>query len=252
MRKTGSLCFILILLSSFCYSQTDSAQWVLDKFLEASGGRTLWDSTVSVSLSQTNRSYNGGFLGVEEESIELTKKIVHKSGDATISTLWIDDGIKKRHIHCVRGDLYTLHVLSAQDTTHLFPATDPEFLKKIKEAYGLFGIQQHLLHPAIDSLQIGFGGRYKEGEQEWWLITLTDATGTATWYVNTKTYYVDRNISGNGRITSREAAAAFGGRIIPTIRRTYKNGQLINEVRIQSARFNEPLPDCPFEHSPDY
>ena len=238
-----------VLSTTLCNAQNDSAQWVLSNFIEVTGGYSLWDSTWSLSTAQVSSSRNGGFTGVSEEESSLRKKALTKDGEAMIRDFTVKNGISTTYIHCLRNDHYTLHILKSDDTTHLFPVADLELLQDIKEAYGLLGIQQHLLHPAVDSLTIAFGGRYREGHQEWWLISLQDDSGTSTWYVNTKSFLVERIESDNGRISKREEYAAFDGRLIPTIRRTYSNGKIIHEVRIKSASFNVPLPDCPFSHT---
>ena len=242
MRKTGSLCFILILLSSFCYSQTDSAQWVLDKFLEASGGRALWDSTVSVRMHGVQTAHNGGYTGNAESVSRFFTNTSFLNGDAYHKKT---DTVKTT-IFCFRQDVSYMHILRKHDTIH--DETVGEAKEQIRKANGNFATQHSIINQDTVFQKASYGGVYRSGEQAWWLVIFNRDGREATWFVNTQTHLLDRIESSWGSVILLSGYKTIQGRHQPTHLLTKKKGKIIYDMRITDIQYNVALPICTLPH----
>ena len=240
----------LFVLSWFFYcslsAQSDSAQWVMQNYLEASGGKTLWDTSWSVRIAGVETSREGGYTGNAEEATRFF-----------ISTSTIDGDTYKKKVDsvktvllCFREEISYMHILKEEDTIHY--EVNGLAKEKLREANGNFAPLHSIINQDETFQNASYGGAFTSGEQSWWLVVFHRDDNEVMWFVNTSTHLLDRIEDSEGMEITNSGYKNIQGRIRPTQFITKKKDKVIHEMRINEMRYNVDLPVCTQPHDDGY
>ena len=238
--------FALVLICSLYQSpakaQIDSAQWIMELNLEASGGRALWDSTWSVRMKGVESIRNGGYSGSDEDYVKFLKATQFVNGDAYIHK----KDTTSSNIYCFSKHQSYLHILRPHDSIHY--EIRGEIIGLHRAANGNFATQHSIINQDSVFQKASYGGVYKSGEQAWWLVIFNRDGREVTWFVNTQTHLLDRIESSSGSVILLSDYETMQGRHRPTHFVTKKKGKIIHDMRITDIQYNVDLPICTLPH----
>ena len=238
--------FALVLICSLYQSpakaQIDSAQWVMELNLEASGGRALWDSTWSVRMKGVESIRNGGYSGSSDDNTKFFNSTQFLDGNA----YKVSSDTTKSTIFCHNGEVAFMHFLKGNDSLHF--ETTGEMKEAMRRANGNFATQHSIINQDSVFQKASYGGVYKSGEQAWWLVIFNRDGREVTWFVNTQTHLLDRIESSSGSVILLTDYETMQGRHRPTHFVTKKKGKIIHDMRITDIQYNVDLPICTLPH----
>ena len=223
-------------------AQTDSAQWVMQTFLEATGGKALWDTTWSVQNAGVESIRNGGYSGSSNDQIDFFNSILFRNGDA----YKIKRDTAETVIFCYREEVSYMHILTEEDTIDY--EVNGLAKEKLRKANGNFAPQHSIINQDATFQNASYGGVFTSGEQSWWLVVFHREDNEVTWFVNTRTHLLDRIEDMAGLEIISSDYQNVQGRIRATRFITKKKGKVIHDMRINEMRYNVDLPVCTLRH----
>ena len=255
MKNLRILIFVLYLVAFFSsplYGQTEDISTILEKVLEAAGGRSQWE-TVKTRIDFCENTHSSNMLNVNslfsylEHStvIKWYKKIDkdnHLEKMITVDKLNIEDTFST----CYNGVMYW-----AQSTN-----SEPITFDSFVERYGKFvncGYPDQLLR--ADSIIYSDSINAKEELYE--VIEVYTYGTLSVYYINKKDYLVEKIIF-NPRPTLKQSQTTITylgkyklvqGRKIPFLRETFQNDKLAMKLKYKEVIFNSNIDSSLFEFS---
>ena len=229
--------FILI---SFVAQAQDSTQWVINNYLENTGGKSLWEQTKTVKRSGVSMRFNGGYIGTSAEGeSQLFKHMIKRNGDANNVEKNIGPGRIDSSFFCHEDGRVSMYLVFNDGTTRYeqIPGDNHDFFKS-------FDLQ--LLFFDVDPSLWSYAGRVIDADNAYYVINYRiPGVDGSQYFFDVETGYLVKNESLNSSdlieyLDYREVK----GRVIPWVMKHYRFGNLIYQRRYTDVEYSVEVLPC--------
>ena len=239
-------CCLLFIIPNSVYGQ-DSAQWVINNYLEKTGGIQIWEKTKAVQRRGISSRFNGGYTGTSAEG-ETTfyLDVINRDGDTNKSHKNMGNGRSDSTFFCYESGRVSMLIVYKDGTSRFeqIPGEGHYYYKAFDPQLVFFDVEPTLWT---------YAGRTSETDHDYYVLNYkTPGENGSQYFFDTETGFLMKSeVQEPHSVVEYEEYTAVEGRLIPLVMKHYRLGRLVSQRRHTQVEYGARVLPC-HEFMPDH